>query len=296
MCRFLHLDTPCLASQNNSRLRWVGSKGAPQALVSPPTYQCVSTGFKLSLPVSIGAYDNSGSKLTKMLSCLCTQRWLRIYFPLFFLCMGGAVASAQTYSYTPSSLTWSGTGVGLEGIAKSVTIFNTGTTSITVNSYSLSPQFNLVFGWSAYVIPAGKQFAFGVKFVPTVLGTASGQLTIVINGTNVVIPLTGTALATNAKVSVLPSSLFFGQVPVGTVSAPQTLTIKNVGTSSMKVQTVTADPPFAVTGFSGVPMTLRAGQSLVLQVTFTGTVAQKFSDLLTISYAVFCLKKKKNSA
>lgn len=221
-----------------------------------------------------------------MPSGLRSQRWIPICFLPFLLCLGGAVASAQSYTYTPSSLTWAGTGVGLEGIAKSVTIFNTGTTSITVNSYSLSPQFNLIYGWAPYVIPAGKQFAFGLKFAPTVLGTVSGQLAITIDGTNVVIPLTGTALATNAKASVLPSSLFFGQVPVGTVSAPQTLTIKNVGTSSMKVQTVTADPPFTVTGFSGVPVTLRAGQSLALQVTFTGTASQKFSDLLTISYDV----------
>jgi hypothetical protein len=220
----------------------------------------------------------------KMAFRLRSRVWVSIV--CFLLCLSGAVASAQTYTITPSCLTFTGTGVGLQSITKGVTIFNTGTTSLTVSSYSVSSQFILIYGWAPYVIAPGKNFAFGVRFAPNVVGTTSGQITLVINGANVVVPLTGTALTTNAKASVLPASLHFGTVPVGTISTPQTLTIKNIGTSAMKVETVTADAPFSVSGFSGSVITLRAGQSLSLQVTLTGTAAQPLSDLLTIGFDV----------
>ena len=214
------------------------------------------------------------------------HRWVSVSAVCFLLLWsGGVVASAQSYTISPTSLGFGGTGLGTQSIAKGVTIFNTGTTSLTVNSYSLSPQFVLIYGWAPYVIGPGKQFAFGVKFAPNVVGSASGQLTINLSGTDVVVPLTGNGLSTGARASLVPASLFFGQVPVGTISPPQTLTLKNLGTSSMKVLSVTADSPFNVSGFTS-PVTLKAGQSLNLQVSFTGTAVQKFSDLLTITYDV----------
>ena len=74
-------------------------------------------------------------------------------------------------------------------------------------------------------------------------------------------------------------------MPVGTTSTAQVLTVKNAGATSQKVLAVTADPPFNVSG-PAYPALLKAGQSLNLQVTFTGTTAQAFSDVLTILYDV----------
>jgi hypothetical protein len=212
-------------------------------------------------------------------------RWLRIVTLGLIACLSSLIASAQSYTINPTSLGFGGAGLGTLSIAKDVTIINTGTTSLTVNSYSISPQFNLIYGWAPYVILPGKQFAFGVKFAPTVAGSASGQLIINLSGTDVIIPLTGNGLSTTAKASVVPASVFFGQVPVGTVSTPQSVTLKNLGTAGMKVTSVTADPPFRVTGFTS-PFTLKPAQSVVLSVTFTGTTAQKFSDVLTIGFDV----------
>ena len=43
---------------------------------------------------------------------------------------------------TPTSLSFTGAQVSrMLSLAKAVTIYNTGTTSLTVNSYSLSPEF-----------------------------------------------------------------------------------------------------------------------------------------------------------
>jgi hypothetical protein len=199
------------------------------------------------------------------------------------LTCSATTAAAQGFTSTPPYLSWT-TAVNTLGMSKSVTIQNTGTTSLTVNSYSVTPsEFILDYGWSPYVILPGKQFAFGLRFISHSVGTTTGTLTINVSGTDVVVPLTGNATSTKANISIFPASLSFGPVPVGTVSAPQTLTLKNIGTSATQVIAVAADPPFRVTGFTPIT-TLRATQSLALQVTFTGTAVQNFNDVLTIIY------------
>ena len=215
----------------------------------------------------------------------CKSSWTKIFVLGMVLIVTGTISSAQTYTVIPSSLSFTGAPVGMLSLAKTVTIYNTGTTSLTVNSYSLSPEFVLIYGWAPYVIGPGKQFAFGIKFAPDAAGSFSGQFTVNLSGTDVVIPITGKGLSTRALPSVTPAEISFGEVPIGTTSTPQVLTVKNVGATSMKVLAVTADPPFNVTG-PAYPALLKAGQSLNLQVTFMGTTAQEFSDVLTILYDV----------
>ena len=161
----------------------------------------------------------------------CKSSWTKIFVLGMVLIVTGTISSAQTYTVTPSSLSFTGAPVGMLSLAKTVTIYNTGTTSLTVNSYSLSPEFVLIYGWAPYVIGPGKQFAFGIKFAPDAAGSFSGQFTVNLSGTDVVIPITGKGLSTRALPSVTPAEISFGEVPIGTTSTSQILTVKNAGAS-----------------------------------------------------------------
>jgi hypothetical protein len=70
-----------------------------------------------------------------------------------------------------------------------------------------------------------------------------------------------------------PTSLSLGNVPVGTKSAAQTITLKNLGTASLSISQVNVTGSgFAASGIT-TPLTLAAGQSASLSVTFGPTAA-----------------------
>lgn len=199
-------------------------------------------------------------------------------------------ASAQCYSVTPStlSLTWSNIAVGTQSNGNSVVIKNTCNTPLTINSFSLSPiEFNLQDGYAPATLPVGGNISYIIKFAPDSVQTFTGQLSISINGASspVVVTLTGKGIATNAMASVTPSALAFPNQPLGTTSAPQTVTITNTGSSGMTVNTISVDPPFAVSGFSQA-VVLKPGKSLTLAVTFFGQAASSFTSALVFNINV----------
>jgi len=80
------------------------------------------------------------------------------------------------------------------------------------------------------------------------------------------VPLTGTG----TQVQLSPSPVNFGSIGVGHTSAPRTVTLTNVGTSSINVSSVQITGPnsgdFAETNTCH---TVGAGQTCTISVTFT---------------------------
>jgi len=86
--------------------------------------------------------------------------------------------------------------------------------------------------------------------------------------------------AQSPAVQLTPSTLKFGSVQVGTDAIPQSSTLTNTGTAALNITNIVANLPF--TRASNCPATLPAGQSCIINVTFTPTAAGYSSRSITI--------------
>ena len=157
----------------------------------------------------------------------------------------GTFAITDSAVSSPQSITLSGTGVlpvvvspgslafgnipiGTSSTPQAVTLTNNLATALSISSFSLggSTQFSLGSSTCGATLASGASCTVNVIGSPTVAGPQSGTLSFVDSGSNspqtVTLSETGTGLVT-----ALPGSLAFGNVPVGTSSTPQTVTLTN---------------------------------------------------------------------
>jgi hypothetical protein len=196
------------------------------------------------------------------------------------------MAYAQgSYTVSPSSIDFGEQSIEFTSVAQAVTVTNTGTTKIVVNSFNVSPSpFQFSAGSAPWTIGPGGQWVWAVDFAPKTAGTFNGQLTLNITGLPpAVIPLKGTGFSTNAIATVSPSSIAFANQPVGS-SATQTFTVTNTGTSNLTVTQVNGSSLFfTVTGFDQTT-SLAPGNSLPLTVAFTPTAEVPYTGTAQITY------------
>src|SRR4051812_7736551 len=197
-------------------------------------------------------------------------------------------ASAQLTS-TPSSLSFANTYIGLKTSSKSITVKNTGTTSVTINSITSScPEFKLASGQTPFTLAAGKTTSYSMLFSPDAAQAFSCNYTAAASGaSNLVIPMTGTGLKSNAAISVSPTSLNFPNQQVGSSSATQIITLTNTGTASVNLTGITTVPPSFTNSSVTFPFAIAAGASKTVTVTYspqavtseTGVIGFAFNQL-----------------
>ncbi|PYV17843.1 MAG: hypothetical protein DMG21_07005 [Acidobacteria bacterium] len=184
-------------------------------------------------------------------------------------------------SLSPTSLTFPSTTVGATSAAQTSTLTNTGGLALTINGVAISSNYadTNTCGSSLAV---GAKCTISVTFKPTTSGTLTGQLTVTTTPavSGLTISLNGTGVASNTPTASLsPTSLTFPSTAVGTASAAQSVTLKNVSTASMSISSIGATTPFGQTNSCGT--SLAAGASCTISVTFkptaTGSVTGKLS-------------------
>jgi hypothetical protein len=182
-------------------------------------------------------------------------------------------ATVPLGSLSPTSLAFGNQQVNVTSEPKAITLANTGSGPLTVNTISKSNGQNSA--GSSYLLThtcgnlpvtliAGASCTINVAFRPTSSGSKSG-VTITVSGasgavfTPASVSLSGRGVSAAGSLSTIPA---FGNQQVGTTSAPQTLVLTNT---------------------SGVPLTLRSGSSTSLSNTngpavgFTNTNASNFA-------------------
>ena len=121
------------------------------------------------------------------------------------------------------------------------------------------------------IAPGGQCF-IDVAFAPKDIGLRQGSVTITDNAPDS--PQTITLSGTGTEVKLSPTTLTFGNQPVGTTSPPQTVTLTNVGTKVLNISdmsTVGNNPgDFAISNNTCLP-TVQPGASCTFNVTFTPT-------------------------
>jgi hypothetical protein len=175
---------------------------------------------------------------------------------------GTGVSPAAMVS--PSSLAFGIWATGTTSPAQTVTVTNTGGIALAGGTFTFgggSTQFSRATAAQggagtcpasgAATLAVGATCTINVVFAPTATGSLPRTLTVAYTGATVTgspVSLTGTG----ANLAVNPSSLSFTNVPVGTTSAAQTLTVHNATGGAPRSLALTFTGPFSrPTGAAG---------------------------------------------
>src|SRR5450755_2767343 len=175
--------------------------------------------------------------------------------------------------------------VGLTSPAENQTVFNIGNRPLDFSALSIPSNFwqDIANAWvncsaSSVVLP-GTGSVISVQFVPTAADTVTENLSFTTNSLNAVglsqqtANLTGTgAPEAVPKLQLSPASLIFPAQSVGSVSAPQTVVITNIGSAVLNNASVLLSGvgagSFQFMGGASCG-TLQAGQSCSVSVIFS---------------------------
>ena len=193
-------------------------------------------------------------------------------------------APAPAIQVSPTSINFGNAVVGIS-LSQALIIRNTGTATLTISQVTATGSALSVSGFSLPLnVSAGQQTTITVAFLPTVVGSASGNISIVSNAPTspTSVGLSGTGIAATLTLGINPPSLSFGNVTTGTSSAAQNVTITNTGNSSVTISQINlTGAGYSMTGGSA-PVTLTPSQNLTLSVQFSPTAAGTINGSISI--------------
>jgi hypothetical protein len=195
-----------------------------------------------------------------------------------------------TLSVNPTSLSFGDVPVGTSSIPKSYTITGSNLTSnVVINApsgFEISTSSGGPYGSSLTLSPSSGSISATVyvRFSPTSAQSYSGNITNTSSGITRNVSVSGTGV--QPTLSVNPTSLSFGDVPVGTSSIPKSYTITGSNLTSNVV--INAPSGFEISTSSGGPygssLTLSPSSgsiSATVYVRFSPTSAQSYSGNIT---------------
>ena len=213
---------------------------------------------------------------------------------LILLSTGLPATFAQTISVAPDPVAFPDTLIGNTSSAVTITISNTDTTDLDVTSFFLTGvnefDFNLTPPASLPLTLAQFETAtFTVSFSPTGPGTRTAIVEISSNdpaNPTTSVDLSGVGIGPNIALSSVSKN--FGNVLVGDASAPQSVTISNVGNGDLNVSSVsltgTDAGQFSLSGFSsGTISPPPSGGSETVSITFSPTSTGAKTAILEIT-------------
>lgn len=167
------------------------------------------------------------------------------------------------------------------------TISNTGGTAVIISQANVTGTGFSINGLTLpFTLTPGQSLNFNTVFTPAAAGSAIGSLSLVSNASDaaLAVALTGSGSAAG-QLAVSPSPLAFGNVVVGqNKTSAATLTASG---SSVTISSATGYTSEFVLSGVAFPLTLAAGQSAALTVTFapqsTGATSDSVSFLSSAS-------------
>jgi hypothetical protein len=196
---------------------------------------------------------------------------------------GTGTPAAPVVGLSATSLTFSGQLVGTTSAAQSFTLTNTGNAALTITSIAVAGANSGDFAQtntcpaSPATLAAGSNCAISVTFKPTATGGRSALVTITDNAGSSPqsVSLTGTGTAPIVSLGG-GTSLNFGNEPVGSTSAAQTITLSNTGTGPLTITSIavtgTNSGDFAETNTCPASnSTLATGANCTISITFKPT-------------------------
>jgi hypothetical protein len=178
---------------------------------------------------------------------------------------------SPTAVVAPSTLNFGTVVLNTHSAGRPVTITNNGTAALLISSITITgnqaPNFSQSNTCGAS-LSVGASCTVTVTFTPINIGNQSAKLSIADNASGS--PQQVTLMGIGTVAMVTPTSLRFAPQVVGTTSAPQTVTLKNVGTGTMRITSVTLSGTNAgdFADVNSCPATLASQASCTVAVTF----------------------------
>jgi hypothetical protein len=173
--------------------------------------------------------------------------------------------------------------VGTTGPSLLADIGNESGAPVTIQSISASGDFQVTQNcWTTLPAQLNAFFgcALGITFSPSMSGPRTGTLTVVASDSTTPHEATLNGNGVGAGLEILPASLSFGYMVVGSTSTPQMLTVKNVSGAAVSLPSISASAPFSQSNNCGA--TLLLGAMCTVQVFFSPTMAGGATGTLTI--------------
>lgn len=191
--------------------------------------------------------------------------------------------AAPSISLAPASLQFGSVEVGALSPDALVTLSNTGQKSLSINSVSAGGPFEIQNTCGTTLAPRAS-CAMAVRFRPAVAGPALGELVFATDapGGPQRVSLQGTGVSPSGSVQASPANLVFGDVEVGRHSAPQTLTITNIGSGTLAIGGITVPAGFTASG-NCAAASLAPSASCQMAVTFGPSAVGAYDAELSVA-------------
>jgi phospholipase C len=143
--------------------------------------------------------------------------------------------SGATVVLSPTLLSFGTEMVGAASAPLTATLSNTGSSPVTINSITTTADYTGTNNCGSSV-PSHGNCSISISFAPTTSGRRYGALTVNTSdaGSPQVVNLTGIGTA----ITLVPSSLSFGNQPVGSASAPQSVIVTNGGSAPLNLASI----------------------------------------------------------
>jgi Beta-propeller repeat/Abnormal spindle-like microcephaly-assoc'd, ASPM-SPD-2-Hydin len=190
--------------------------------------------------------------------------------------------SAPGATFNPTSLTFASTQVGASTASQSVTLTNTGSSTLNISGKALSPADYAETDNCPSSLAIGASCTLNITFTPSVGGADNGSLTVTDDavGSPQTVALSGSGYVTTASLST--TALTFTNQLLNTTSSAQRVTISNTGANAMTISGVIVSGDFAETDNCTAGPIAANGGTCSVSVTFTPTATGARTGSLTI--------------
>lgn len=193
---------------------------------------------------------------------------------------GSGVASDAVVA-SPASVSFGQVPVGSSS-TKTITLTNARTWKVSVSGLqTMGSEFSTSAPSMPVTLAGGQSVTLTVTFTPTSAGMVGGSALFSNPRLNVPFTGTGTAATASSQLTVSPSVVNFGSVPVGSTQM-QTITMSASGAPVIVSADSSSNSQFALQGAS-FPLTIAAGQSLSFSVAFKPTSSGAESGSLSFA-------------
>ena len=164
------------------------------------------------------------------------------------------------------------------------TLTNTTTSPVTISAITFSDPSLHVLGITVpLALGAGASVPFTVQFQPTTTVNLSSTISMLGVNSNVLVSLTASGTTgTPGQLSLSPSSIAFGTLKVGS-SLTNSVTLSNTGGSDITVNQATLSGAGFATSNLSLPLTLPAGGTAPLSLTFAPLGTGSFTGSVTFA-------------
>ena len=213
------------------------------------------------------------------------MKHLAATFLLFSACLSFA-AGTPSPVILPQGMEFGYVPVG-SSLVQTISVYNVGSANFTINSVSTNDSaFKVIAGTVPVTIAPGTRQDYSLQFSPSSAQFFNGSITFALTGLpNQGANIQGYGTNPAAIPSLSTSSLSFNNVPLGTTSKGQTLTITNNGTTTFKVTGVVVTYPYSEAGWTSTT-SVAPGKSLKLTLGYVPTAIASQPGTISFTYDI----------